>query len=136
SRELAGRIAEVLDGIEAVHVHHSQKWEKAEIGNRLFSLFDLRLQIYNRKFMVKFLNNLLAQMTPFFFYAVGGYFALRGTLDIGQLVAVINAYRELPPPLKELIDWDQQRLDVQVKYDQVVQHFAPERLMNENDIQE
>src|SRR5918999_707094 len=50
-------------------------------------------------------------------------------LDIGQLVAVIAAYRELPPPLKELIDWDQQRLDVQVKYDQVVQHFAPERLL-------
>ena len=39
--------------------------------------------------MVKFLNNLLAQLTPFFFYAVGGYFALRGRLDIGQLVAVI-----------------------------------------------
>ena len=54
---------------------------------------------------------------------------MRGSLDIGQLVAVIAAYRELPPPLKELIDWDQQRLDVQVKYDQVVQHFSPERLL-------
>jgi putative ABC transport system ATP-binding protein len=128
SREFAGRIGEVLDGIEAVHVHNAHDWEKAEIGNRLFSLFDIRLKIYNRKFMVKFLNNLLAQTTPFLFYAIGGFFALRGTLDIGQLVAVINAYRELPPPLKELIDWDQQRLDVQVKYDQVVQHFAPERL--------
>ena len=79
--------------------------------------------------MVKFLNNLLAQITPFLFYAVGGYFALKGSLDIGQLVAVIAAYRDLPPPLKELIDWDQQRLDVQVKYDQVVQHFSPERLL-------
>ncbi|WP_245410955.1 ABC transporter transmembrane domain-containing protein [Microvirga flavescens] len=135
SRELAGRIAEVMDGMEVVHVHQSQSWEKAEIGHRLFDLFDLRLQIYNRKFMVKFLNNLLAQMTPFFFYAIGGYFALRGTLDIGQLVAVINAYRELPPPLKELIDWDQQRLDVQVKYDQVVQHFTPERLLPEHEIE-
>ena len=94
-----------------------------------YELFDLRFRIYKRKFMVKFLNNLLAQMTPFFFYAVGGYFALTGRLDIGQLVAVIAAYRELPPPLKELIDWDQQRLDVQVKYDQVVQHFAAERLL-------
>ena len=52
----------------------------------------------------------------------------RGTLDIGQLVAVIAAYRELPPPLKELIDWDQQRLDVQVKYDQVAAAFLEERL--------
>lgn len=128
SRELAGRIGEVLDGIEVVHVHNAYAWERAEIGNRLFSLFSIRLKIYNRKFAVKFLNNFLSQVTPFLFYAVGGYFALRGTLDIGQLVAVIGAYRELPPPLKELIDWDQQRLDVQVKYDQVTQHFAEERL--------
>ena len=128
SRELAGRIGEVVDGIEVVHVHNAYAWERAEIGGRLFNLFSIRLKIYNRKFAVKFLNNFLSQVTPFLFYAVGGYFALRGTLDIGQLVAVINAYRELPPPLKELIDWDQQRLDVQVKYDQVTQHFAEERL--------
>lgn len=128
SRQLAGRIAEVLDGIEVVHVHNAYNWERAEIGHRLFNLFTIRLKIYNRKFFVKSLNNFLAQLTPFFFYAIGGYFALRGTLDIGQLVAVIGAYRELPPPLKELIDWDQQRLDVQVKYDQVTQHFAEERL--------
>ncbi|HEY8382825.1 MAG TPA: ABC transporter ATP-binding protein/permease [Microvirga sp.] len=129
SRRLAGRVSEVVDGIEAVHVHNAHAWERAEIGQRLYELFDLRFRIYRRKFMVKFLNNLLAQITPFLFYAVGGYFALTGRLDIGQLVAVIGAYRELPPPLKELIDWDQQRLDVQVKYDQVVQHFAPDRLM-------
>ncbi|WP_262027487.1 ABC transporter ATP-binding protein/permease [Microvirga sp. Mcv34] len=128
SRQLAGRIAEVQDGIEVVHVHNAYNWERAEIGHRLFNLFSVRLKIYNRKFFVKSLNNFLAQLTPFFFYAIGGYFALRGTLDIGQLVAVIGAYRELPPPLKELIDWDQQRLDVQVKYDQVTQHFAEERL--------
>src|SRR5918998_1982167 len=128
SRRLAGRISEVMDGIEVVHVHNATRWERAEIGSRLFSLFDIRYRIYKRKFIVKFLNNLLAQMTPFLFYSVGGYLALKGRLDIGQLVAVIGAYRELPPPLKELIDWDQQRLDVQVKYDQVTEHFAEERL--------
>src|SRR3954452_11203677 len=136
SRRLAGRVSEVLDGIEAVHVHNSYGWERAEIGHRLFKLFDLRYKIYQRKFVVKFLNNFLSQLTPFLFYAVGGYLALRGRLDIGQLVAVVGAYRELPPPLKELIDWDQQRLDVQVKYDQVVQHFAPERLLPIEDMAE
>ncbi|WP_298957878.1 ABC transporter transmembrane domain-containing protein [uncultured Methylobacterium sp.] len=128
SRRLAGRVGEVVDGIEAVHSNGTEAWERAEIGHRLFHLFDLRLRIYQRKFMVKFLNNLLAQMTPFLFYCVGGYFALKGQLSIGQLVAVIAAYRDLPPPLKELIDWDQQRLDVQVKYEQVLQQFLPERL--------
>lgn len=128
SRSFAGRVGEVLDGLETVTVNDAGRWERAEIGGRLYGLFDLRLKIYKRKFLVKYLNNLLAQVTPFLFYAIGGMFALRGQLDIGQLVAVLAAYRDLPPPLKELIDWDQQRLDVEVKYETVAAHFAPRRL--------
>ena len=128
SRRFAGRVAEVLDGLPAVTANDTGAWERAEIGGRLYGLFDLRLRIYKRKFIVKYLNNLLAQVTPFLFYAIGGLFALKGNLDIGQLVAVLAAYRDLPPPLKELIDWDQQRLDVEVKYETVAAHFAPHRL--------
>ena len=54
SRRLAGRVSEVVDGIEAVHVHDTASWERAEIGHRLYELFDLRFRIYKRKFMVKF----------------------------------------------------------------------------------
>ncbi|MGU3385060.1 ABC transporter transmembrane domain-containing protein [Methylobacterium sp. D53M] len=129
SRALAGRVAEVLDGLQAVTLNDTGRWERAEIGGRLYRLYDLRLRIYRRKFAVKYLNNLLAQVTPFLFYAIGGYFALKGQLDIGQLVAVLAAYRDLPPPLKELIDWDQQRLDVEVKYETVAAHFGPQRLL-------
>lgn len=128
SRAFAGRVAEVLDGLPAVTLNNTGRWERAEIGGRLYSLYDLRLRIYRRKFAVKYLNNLLAQVTPFLFYAIGGVFALKGELDIGQLVAVLAAYRDLPPPLKELIDWDQQRLDVEVKYETVAAHFGPDRL--------
>lgn len=128
SRNLAGRIGEVLEGLDAVTANGAGRWEQAEIGGRLHGLYDLRLRIYRRKFAVKYLNNLLAQVTPFLFYAIGGLFALKGQLDIGQLVAVLAAYRDLPPPLKELIDWDQQRLDVEVKYETVAAHFASHRL--------
>lgn len=129
SRLFAGRIGEIMEGMDTIHIHATGRWEQAEIGERLYSLFDLRFRIFKWKFMVKFLNNMLAQITPFFFYIVGGYFALKGQLDIGQLVAVIGAYRDLPPPLKELIDWDQQRLDVTIKYDQIIQQFMPEKLL-------
>ncbi|GJE39734.1 ABC transporter transmembrane domain-containing protein [Methylobacterium persicinum] len=128
SRAFAGRIAEVLDGLPAVVLNNTGRWERAEIGGRLYTLYDLRLRIYRRKFAVKYLNNLLAQVTPFLFYVIGGVFALKGELDIGQLVAVLAAYRDLPPPLKELIDWDQQRLDVEVKYETVAAHFRADRL--------
>jgi len=72
----------------------------------------------------------MAQFTPFLFYLIGGYFAIRGTLDIGQLVAVIAAYKDLPSPIKELIDWDQRRQDVEIKYGTVVEQFAPDNMLD------
>ena len=123
TRHLAGRIAEIVDGVTEVHTNDTSTWERAEITHRLGRIFWIRYEIYQRKFFVKFLNNFLAQVTPFLFYAIGGYFAIRGQLDVGQLVAVLVAYKDLPPPIKELIDWDQQRLDSQVKYEQVVEQF-------------
>lgn len=99
-------------------------FERKRIAGQLDQLFWVRYRLYGRKFLAKFINNLLAQVTPFLFYLLGGVYALNGTLDIGQLVAVIAAYKELPPPLKELIDWDQQRQDVAVKYEQVMEQFG------------
>ncbi|MDQ0511791.1 ABC transporter transmembrane domain-containing protein [Ancylobacter amanitiformis] len=129
SRRLAGRIGEMIDAAPALHVFGVALYSAAEIGQRLGTLFHIRLQLYRRKFAVKFLNNLLSQLTPFIFYTLGGYLALKGRLDIGQLVAVIAAYRDLPGPIKELIDWDQQRADVTVKYEQVVGAFYKETLL-------
>ncbi len=123
SRKLAGRIGEIVDAGPTIQGHGATSYVQSDIAGRLGTLFDIRYALYKRKFAVKFLNNLLAQITPFFFYAIGGFFALQGRLDIGQLVAVIAAYRDLPPPIKELIDWDQQRNDVTIKYEQVIQQF-------------
>ena len=91
-------------------------------------MFLIRFELFQRKFMIKFLNNFLSQVTPFLFYLVGGYLAIVGRLDIGTLVAVIAAYKDLPSPIKELIDWDQQRMDVQIKYTQVVEQFTTDDL--------
>jgi len=52
---------------------------------------------------------------------------ITGKLDIGALVAVIAAYKDLPAPVNELIDWDQQRMDVEIQYNQVVEQFAPRK---------
>ncbi|MGO4335059.1 cyclic nucleotide-binding domain-containing protein [Labrys sp. KB_33_2] len=124
SRSLAGHVGEIVDGIGEVSNHGTAAYERHRIVGILDELFWIRYRLYGRKFMVKFINSVLAQVTPFLFYALGGYFALRGSLDIGQLVAVIAAYRDLPPPIKELIDWDQQRQDVEVKYEQILEQFS------------
>lgn len=123
SRAFAGKIGEIVESIGEIANHGTSAVEKSQVAERLEQLFGIRYRLYQRKFAIKTLNNLLAQLTPFLFYAVGGYFALTGRLEIGQLVAVIAAYRDLPTPVKELIDWDQQRLDVEAKFQQVAEHF-------------
>ncbi|PZM14676.1 ABC transporter transmembrane domain-containing protein [Rhizobium tubonense] len=130
ARELSGRVGEIVDGIGTIHGNDTSNFERADIAARLGLIFSIRYDLYQWKFMVKFINNFLAQVTPFLFYSIGGFLALQGRLDIGQLVAVINAYKDLPGPLKELIDWDQSRQDVQVKYNQVVEQFSVDRLID------
>jgi putative ABC transport system ATP-binding protein len=130
ARELSGRVGEIVDGIGTIHIHDTSNYERADIAWRLGRIFKIRYDLYQWKFLVKFLNNFLASVTPFLFYSIGGYEALTGNLDIGQLVAVIAAYKDLPGPLKDLIDWDQARQDVQVKYWQVVEQFSSDTIID------
>jgi len=129
ARQLAGRIAEVVDGAAVIHVHDTSNFERADIVDRLGLIFSIRFRLYQLKFVVKFLNNLLAQLTPFVFYLVGGLLAIEGHIDVGGLVAVIGAYKDLPGPIKELLDWYQQLQDVQIKYEQVAEQFQPEGML-------
>ena len=130
ARQLSGRVSEIVEGIGTIHAYDTSNVERADVATRLGTIFRIRFDIYQWKFLVKFINNFLSQLTPFLFYSIGGYLALNGRLDIGQLVAVIGAYKDLPGPLKDLIDWDQNRQDVQVKYTQVVNQFAVDGLLD------
>jgi putative ABC transport system ATP-binding protein len=114
ARQLAGRIAENVDGTVEIHANDTSNFERADIVNRLEKIFLIRFELYQRKFFVKYLNNMLSQTTPFLFYLIGGYFALQGRFDVGALIAVIIAYKDPPSPIKEPIDWQQQSQDVQI----------------------
>src|SRR5579872_5040671 len=129
ARLLAGRIAENAEGVTEIHVHGAANYERADISERLGHIFKIRFDLYNKKFVAKFWNNILSQATPFAIYLVGGYFAITGHMDVGAVVGVLLAYKDLPSPIKELIDWDQQRQDVQIKYEQVIDQFQPEGMM-------
>jgi putative ABC transport system ATP-binding protein len=129
ARLLAGRIAETADGVNEIHIHGAANYERADISERLGHIFRIRFDLYNKKFVAKFWNNILSQATPFAIYLLGGYLAITGQMDVGAVVGVLLAYKDLPGPIKELIDWDQQRQDVQIKYEQVIDQFQPEGMM-------
>lgn len=130
-RKLSDRIGESVAGVQEVHTHHTAHFELADFSQRLGQIFEIRYQIYNKKFFIKFLNNFLAQLTPFFFFTVGGYLVIQGDLSLGSLVAVLAAYKDLAPPWKELLNYYQQKEDARIKYDQVISQFEPPGLMPE-----
>ncbi|MEM6460950.1 MAG: ABC transporter transmembrane domain-containing protein [Pseudomonadota bacterium] len=124
ARKLAGLIGEYVQGMEDVHLHGTSNRARAYVWNMLRRILAIRFELYQRKFRVKFLNNFLIQFLAFLFYLVGGYLVITGRLDIGSLVASIAAYKDLPSPIKGIIDWDQQRTFNQIRYEQAIDDFA------------
>lgn len=129
TRELSDRIGDVIGGATEIRANDTARYELADSSARLGRIFGIRLDIYKRKFFVKFLNNFLAQITPFFFYAAGGYFVIMGQLSLGALVAVLAAYKDIIDPWKELLKWYETKEDVRVKYEQVVSQFEPDAML-------
>ena len=89
------------------------------------------IKIYKKKFFIKFLNNFMAQLGPFFFYSIGGYLVIMGDLTLGALVAVVGAHEKLYSPWKELLNHYQLTWDSQIKFEQVVAQFDPAGLRDE-----
>ena len=124
ARRLSGRIGEYVQGMDDVHLHGVSNRARANIWSMLRNILAIRFELYQRKFQVKFLNNFLIQLLAFLFYLIGGYLVITGRMDIGALVASIAAYKDLPAPIKGIIDWDQQRLLNQIRYEQAIEDFA------------
>lgn len=122
-RELADRCAESIGARVDIRVGGDAPYQLADISNRLLGIYRIRYDIYYRKFFAKFLNNFLTQLTPFFFYALGGYFVITGQLSFGALVAVLAAYKDMSDPWKELLNFYQDQQDVAIKYEQVIRQF-------------
>jgi putative ABC transport system ATP-binding protein len=114
-RRLSDRIGETIAARREIRANNGAPYQLADIANRLGEIYDIRFEIYNRKFFVKFLNNFIGSLTPFFFYAIGGYLVIKHELSIGALTAVIAALKDLSSPWKELLDFYQNQQDVAIK---------------------
>lgn len=124
-RLIADKVGESITGVPEIHANDASAWHSADLSDRLYQNFKIRYEIFNRKYFIKFLNNFMNQLTPFFFYLIGGYLVIEGNLSLGALLAVIAAYKDLAGPWKELLAYYQMVADVDVKYQTVVENFDP-----------
>ncbi len=124
-RILSEHLGESISGISEIHTNDSSQYQLSRFSHRLGIIFDIRYEIFRRKFFIKFFNNFLAQFTPFLFYSLGGYLAIKGDLSVGALIAVISAHKDMNAPWKELLAYYQQLEDARIKYETVIQQFDP-----------
>ena len=127
-RLFAGQISETIDGYNDIHAHDTTAYEMAKVSRSLGTLFRIRRALYKIGNTIIFLNNFFTQLTPFLFYAIGGYLVLKGDLTLGALVAVIAAYRETATPWNDLLEYYQSLEDNRVKYAALVDNFSPKGL--------
>ncbi len=130
-RRLSDHIGETVSGIVDVRANDTANLELARLSARLGRIYDIRFELYQRKFFIKFLNNFIDKLTPFFFFSIGGYLVIKGELTLGALIAVLAAYKDLAAPWREMLVWYQQKEDVRIKYDQVVEQFGPPGMRDE-----
>ncbi|HVC50835.1 MAG TPA: ABC transporter transmembrane domain-containing protein [Stellaceae bacterium] len=124
-RQVADRVQEAAAGIGEIQANDNVKLQLTDFAHIMGTIYDIRFEIYRRKFFVKFLNNFIGQLTPFFFFSIGGYLVIRGNLSVGALVAVLAAYKDLASPWKELLDFYQNKENTRITYDQIVEQFQP-----------
>lgn len=132
-RTLSDRIQESVSGIPEIYVNDTLAFEAHGFRARLQRIFGVRIRIYNLKYLIKWINNFLEKLGVFFLLLVGGYIIITqpGAMNVGALVAFLQAYNQLNEPWRELINYFQQKENARVKYEQVIANFDPQDLRPE-----
>ncbi len=128
-RALAAEIGEGSVGAASLRTNGGVRYRMAMISDRLGHLYFIRFDIFQKKFFMKFINNFITQLTPFFFYSIGGYLTIKGEITVGALVAALAAYKDLSSPWKELLAYYNQTQDMSLRWDTIMERFAPKGMV-------
>ncbi|MCJ2006775.1 multidrug ABC transporter ATPase [Methylobacterium sp. J-092] len=85
----------------------------------------VRIEINDLKGRLKGLYNYTSNLTPLFFFAIGGYLVVQERLSLGALVAALAAYREIAPAMREMFDFVQSRSDANARFEEITTVLRP-----------
>ncbi|MFZ1199961.1 MAG: ABC transporter transmembrane domain-containing protein, partial [Desulfobacterales bacterium] len=126
NRSYSGRIGESVEGIHEIKANAAFNIESRYLGERIERLRKIRIIWNLYRFAVKVVNNLFTNFSRFLIFALGGYLALKGRLDLGALVAFLSAQEKLYVPWKELIRFYQVYQTAAVTYQRTMDYYAVE----------
>lgn len=92
-----------------------EAWHAAQAG-RIDTVFALNMGIYKLKFSMNFLMNIMHHLGVAAVLAVGGWYAVRGLIDVGAVVACISGLAKIVDPWGDLINWYREATISGVKY--------------------
>ncbi|MDP1975594.1 MAG: ABC transporter transmembrane domain-containing protein, partial [Alphaproteobacteria bacterium] len=111
------KIQEASEGIIDIKSYALQNRFTQIYDNEAKNLFEIKSNFFKEKYLLKFLNNIIGNIVPFLFYAIGGYFVIKGHLSLGALVSILAAHKDLQEPWIELLDYYQRLDDTKIRYE-------------------
>lgn len=109
-------------------INRHEHAEEEAVNNHFNTLHDLRMKIFKKKYLMKSTNNLLMNLTPFFFYTIGGFLVIKNELSLGALIASLASYKDMASSIRELFSYYQRLQDVKIRYGEIYK-YANEELI-------
>ncbi|MEJ2728272.1 MAG: ABC transporter ATP-binding protein [Deltaproteobacteria bacterium] len=122
-RKLSSRVGESIAGIDEIQANGAFSIENRKFENLVNNLRKIRIIWNLYRYGVKTVNSLFTNFSRFLVFAVGGYLALEGRLELGALVAFLSAQEKLYDPWKEMIRFYQAFQTATVTYSRTMEYF-------------
>ena len=84
---------------------------------RIQQVFTVNMGVIRLKFSMNFLMNLMHHLGVAAILALGGYYVVKGTAEVGTVVAFISGLAQLNEPWGDLVNWFRDLKVTQTKYD-------------------
>lgn len=123
TRKMSGKAGETVSGIHEIHAGNTFDNEGNVFEKLVKKLRRIRIIWNLYRQAVKRANSLFVNFSRFLIFALGGWLAIHGRLELGALVAFISAQDKLYDPWKELIVCYQAYQTAQVTYDRTMSYF-------------
>jgi ABC-type multidrug transport system fused ATPase/permease subunit len=112
--ERIGTLREVSGGI--VGAGDGDARAASALDGGIDHVFALNMGIFKLKFTMNFLMNLMHNMGVATALGVGGYYAVKGEIEVGTVVAFVSGLAKVNDPWGDLVNWFREMSVVSVRY--------------------
>jgi ABC-type multidrug transport system fused ATPase/permease subunit len=116
NRRAAERIStlrEVSGGVVGARDHDVMA---AALDGGIDRVFELNMGIFKLKFAMNFLMNLMNNVGVASVLGVGGYYAVKGQIEVGTVVAFVSGLAKVNDPWGDLVNWFREMTVTSVRY--------------------